>query len=633
MSIDITGDGPRITATGSGSAITLTVTTGSGGGGGSPTGGAGGALSGSYPNPGLNEEIVQDLVGAMAGTGLSYDDATGVINADGELVVVFQHFTNLADVATAPHPFGAFLAEGSLVELVGQTVDAENGTYVAPANAASNPLVRADDQLLVQANAGRQVTVLRSIQGPYVYGPLEWIVSTDVTGRFVFSPQSGVTLFALKELDLANTALGAVDFDGAVAPGSLVLVVGATSSTDDGIWKFVADGSPMVKSRIEAGVGTTVRSMIDGGQWTRTPHSGWVRASINADAVTMIGAGLDFGLTNAQTILRNHEGALDTEHWVRAFSTVDVDLSLYTTPVSSVAVQPTLSESTQPVTNADLLLVGQTDPTENGVYHVDDPSGVWSRINHPNILIGNSFVVTVNAPGLDVDGDKFEWIDDDPDVVRRRSFGWPGSSDGESDGSGGRFLRYRRVTPAAAPPSHTHYASGSIYMTPNVTVGGTREIRASRATATPLLIPAAVTIDALQVDLSAVVADATPIDLHLFATSDGYPTGAPVASASVVTVGTGAQILSGTTATPVELAAGAYWAVIHNRAASVDHVTARAVNAAQHLEPLPYSTGTTQVSCYLTNSGAVGTTAITAFPAVASTTQQNQGPLMQFRVD
>lgn len=50
------------------------------------TAGAGGALSGNYPNPGLNDEAVQDLVGAMVdgntetGAALTYDDTNGKLD-------------------------------------------------------------------------------------------------------------------------------------------------------------------------------------------------------------------------------------------------------------------------------------------------------------------------------------------------------------------------------------------------------------------------------------------------------------------------------------------------------------------------------------------------------------------------
>jgi hypothetical protein len=197
----------------------------------------------------------------------------GGTDTDTDLIVIFQHFTNL-NVAN-PHPFGAFLPEGALVELIGQTDPAENGTYVAPANAGSNPLVLADDQILSFGNIGRQVTVLRAINGPYVYGPLEWIVATSLGGGLVFSPQSGTTLFVQGLQDWEFGAFGNVDFDGALSPGALVLSVNAPGS-DNGVYRFVADGSPMVRSLIEAGVGTTVRVMAIDAVWILTPHSGWV---------------------------------------------------------------------------------------------------------------------------------------------------------------------------------------------------------------------------------------------------------------------------------------------------------------------------------------------------------------------
>jgi hypothetical protein len=243
----ITGDGPKITATGDGSQVTVTVTTG----GGDVT---------------LPIDI-SDVTGLQA-------ELDAIEGGDSDLIIIFQHFTNL-NIAN-PHPFGAFLPEGALVELVGQTTDSENGTYVAPASAGTNPLVLADDQILDVSNAGRQVTVLRVLQGSYVYGPLEWIVATDSSNNYVFSPQSGITLFAQRQFDANNGAVGAVDFDGALNAGALVLVYGAANGDDDGLWRFVADESPMVRARVEAGVGTTVRVMVDDTEWVRTPHSGWV---------------------------------------------------------------------------------------------------------------------------------------------------------------------------------------------------------------------------------------------------------------------------------------------------------------------------------------------------------------------
>jgi len=67
------------------------------------TAGAGGALSGNFPNPGLNEETVQDIVGAMfsgnteTGIAATYDDT----NAKVDLAVSTQTVDVVSNVATS----------------------------------------------------------------------------------------------------------------------------------------------------------------------------------------------------------------------------------------------------------------------------------------------------------------------------------------------------------------------------------------------------------------------------------------------------------------------------------------------------------------------------------------------------
>lgn len=91
------------------------------------TAGAGGALSGNYPNPGLNEESVQDLVGAMfsgnAETGIAatYDDTNGKVDLAAEVTS-----SSLASAisthagATDPHGDRAYAA-GLVDDLSGVT--------------------------------------------------------------------------------------------------------------------------------------------------------------------------------------------------------------------------------------------------------------------------------------------------------------------------------------------------------------------------------------------------------------------------------------------------------------------------------------------------------------------------------
>ena len=323
-------------------------------------------------------------------TGTVVLDAADVGAADesaGAITVIFQHFTNL-NIAN-PHPFGAYLPEGSLVELIGQTDPDENGTYVAPADAGSNPLVLADDQILDAVNAGRQVTVLGVLNGPYVYGPLEWVV-VSVGADMRFSPQSGTTLFVQAGLDIPGEALGVVDFDGAVNAGALVLVTASTNSSD-GLWSFVADGSEMERSPIEASVGTTVRIMATDEVWLRTPHSGWVditeqpTTSLDASAITYDGSGLIDSAETIEQAANMLEGTLDRWAFVHAYSTSDVDLSTLV-GVGSVPSQPTLDDGVAPPedTYCDVWLFDQNVAAENGQYLVDGDTGVWTKYVEPN---------------------------------------------------------------------------------------------------------------------------------------------------------------------------------------------------------------------------------------------------------
>lgn len=181
---------------------------------------------------------------------------------------------------------------------------------------------------------------------------------------------------------------------------------------------------------------------------------------------------------------------------------------------------------------------------------------------------------------------------------------------------------------ASPSPSAQFWTAGSFYNAPNIVSGGTRAISSGNAIATPFLVEKDDTIDGLQVDLSTASAGSLTFDLHLMEIdpTTGYPTDS-VFTVAVTTTGTGTQVLSAT-ATAVDVPAGLYWTVVHNRSAGT--ITTRSVAVSQSLSPVPAATSTSanQLSCY---SAAAGTSAtpITSYPAGG--TALNQGSIVSVR--
>jgi hypothetical protein len=190
------------------------------------------------------------------------------------LVVAFMHIGNLN--IGAAHPFGAYLSPGSLIELVGQTTSSENGTYVLGANPATDLMTLADDQIIDIANLGKLVTVSTVAQGAYVWGPIAGVIITGDGVNAKLSQTAGTTMYVQKVIDLDGGTLGTVDLDGAVAAGSLVLVVNSSGGTGEGIWRFVADGSALAEIDYIASTGVAVYDMSSDDTWLLTPHTGWM---------------------------------------------------------------------------------------------------------------------------------------------------------------------------------------------------------------------------------------------------------------------------------------------------------------------------------------------------------------------
>lgn len=218
---------------------------------------------------------------------------------------------------------------------------------------------------------------------------------------------------------------------------------------------------------------------------------------VSALLIPKIGEGLDAGLTNVNGVLENHEGILDTERWVGAWYETNVTVASYLATPTVLGSQPAPTGGVV-VLGCDVLLIGQSDTTENGYYSVDASTGAWTRMGYPDILIGNSHTCTVNADGSADDGTHFEWVDDDVTIKKRRSFEAPGSSDGESDGSGGRWIKYS-PTLEVGTTAGTVAAGNDVRFSP--VVGGQDEGPVVTATSATTMLDSTITLTGTAGDL------------------------------------------------------------------------------------------------------------------------------------
>lgn len=391
----VTGAGPRITAEGDGAAVTVSVTTGSGGGG--------------------------DVA--------SVNGQTGVVVLDA------------ADVGAASLP----VAQSDVTGLAAALAGKEAAGTAASAVTAHN----------TSGTAHREIR-------PVVCNLALGVAATDGTATVfdILVPSRGATASGNvpAEWSSAATIPSVAALEGALAGSGITTLVALVP--DKGVFTVAADAIDTPWTNITPDPGVLVIGPANTTYWPgRVDIDGTTivmltaAAPLTATDIAYTGTGL-LGASNPQaginvgTNLNAVEGTLDRWHFVSAFSTTNIDTSLYTAPVASVDPQPTLDGGVAPVPGSSVWLFAQTDPGENGAYNVDDSTGVWTKYEHPDVFDppGNGYRVTVLADGEAVDGVTFMWLDDDPSKFHRVSGSDVGDGPAEPSATG-RWVRFE--TPSA----------------------------------------------------------------------------------------------------------------------------------------------------------------------------------------
>jgi hypothetical protein len=332
-------------------------------------------------------------------------------------IKAYEYGNPTAILDIGPAQLNAAVGDTSFIDAVGNTISTTSGTIEAPST--STAAVMADLALATTATNGTATTFEIVI-------PYPGVAASGVV------PAGWQSVYSVPDV---------ATFEGLLASQGLTTVTCLVPS-EPGVYQFASDAVDTAWTNITPADGVLIDAGVAAGH-TKAWIDGGTLNVLDANAVPYSGSGL-LGVTNINTVdqaLDNIEGALDTEHWCVAWYESNVTVASYLATPTVLGSQPAPTGGTV-VLGGDVLLIGQSTTTQNGIYQINASTGAWTKIAYPDILIGNSFMVMVNADGSADDGTHFEWVDDDVTVTKRRSPAYLGSSDGYADGRGGRWIKY-----------------------------------------------------------------------------------------------------------------------------------------------------------------------------------------------